>query len=75
MTHSLSVGDRLGQGHGLVVKLFVLVHPDFGCPPGVLGEDLACASGEGVRVLVPEDMAHPRAGDYLQPATALPDPE
>ena len=73
--HLLSIGYSFGQGHGLVVELLVLVHPHLCGPPRVLGEDLSCATGERVWVLVPEDVTHPRAGDDLKPATALPHSE
>ena len=39
------------------------------------GEHRPAAPGEGVWVLLPEDVAHPTAGDDLQAAAALPHSE
>ena len=39
------------------------------------GKDVAAAPGEGVGVLLPEDVAHAGAGHNLQPTSALPHAE
>ena len=57
--HLLSIGYSFGERHGLIIELFVLVHPDLGSTPGVFGKNLAGTPREGIRMLVPEDMAHP----------------
>lgn len=41
----------------------------------LLSENVATAPGEGVGVLLTEDVTHPTAGYYLEGAVALPDPE
>ena len=57
--HLLSIGYSFCERHGLVVELFVLVHPDLGSTPGVFSKYLAGTPRKGIRMLVPEDMAHP----------------
>lgn len=54
-----------------VEDLLVVVHPDFGQPHVVAGDDLR-AFGEGVRALGAEHVADDGAGDDLQLSAALP---
>ena len=51
-----------------------VLHPDLDGPGGVDAVRVLVA-GEGVGVEAAEDVAHPAAGDRLQHAAALPDPE
>ena len=55
--YSLSEWNVLGEGDGSVVELFVVVHPDLGGATSVTCEHVAAASGEGVGVAFPEDVA------------------
>ncbi len=73
--YSLSEGHVLGQGDGGVVVLLVVVHPHLGRPPRVLCEHVSGSAGEGVGVLLAEDVADAGAGDDLEGAAALPHAE
>jgi len=71
----LAEGNVLGKGHGVVVMLLVVIHPNLRRTSRVPGEDVATSSGEGVRMPFAEDVTHPAAGDDFQAATALPHAE
>ena len=71
----LSVVDALGEGHGVVVVLLVVVHPHLGRAPRVAGEHVARAAREAVGMLLAEHVPHARARHDLQAAPALPHPE
>ena len=57
-----------------VEEPLVLLHPDLDGPGGV-DTVRVLVPGESVGVEAPEDVADPAAGDGLQDAPALPDPE
>ena len=58
-------GNILGQWHGRVVILLVVVHPDFSRAPRVPGEDVSGSSGKSVRMLFPENVTDATARDDL----------
>lgn len=58
----LAKGNILGQWYGIVVMLFVFIHPDLGRASCVLGKDIAAAPREGVRMTLAEHVTHSAAG-------------
>lgn len=58
MENLLSKRHISSQWHGRVVKVFVVIHPDFRRSSSVFGKHNSATPWEGVGVLFPEHMTH-----------------